>query len=450
MTDKDKKQEEYYKNHSHTSTQPIYVDEDTLREDQLHKLTKSKVFCILPWIHLHAFPNGQAYPCCLSDSHHPIGNLHNNTMQEVWNSTEYKQIRANMMNEIECKECVKCYEREQHGFISMRNDSNKNFGHHINLVDETTPDGQFDDFKIRYYDIRFTNLCNMSCRTCGGWFSSSWYNEEVEVFGPRDHPQFMYAGRDKDDMWNQMQEHIPYLEQIYFAGGEPLIMEEHYKVLKELVRLERFDVKLVYNTNFSKLNLKDENVLDYWKLFKSVSIGASLDAMGPRAEYIRKGTRWDDIVRNRERMLETCPDVDFYVSSTVSLYNIFHVPDFHRDWVDRGLLTPQDWNINILQGPDRERIDVLPAIYKEQAKEKILNHIYWLGPKDNLKRATNGYKSMLKFLTDDNKDWLLHEFFSVNDKLDAYRKENFENVFPEYQDLRSYCYNKWAKNNGVA
>jgi hypothetical protein len=111
------------------------------------------------------------------------------------------------------------------------------------------------------------------------------------IYLAKDYPQFMYAGRDKDDMWNQMQEHIPYLEQIYFAGGEPLIMEEHYNVLKELVRLKRFDVRLQYNTNFSRLNLKDENVLDYWKLFNNVSIGASLDAMGPRAEYIRKGTK---------------------------------------------------------------------------------------------------------------------------------------------------------------
>jgi sulfatase maturation enzyme AslB (radical SAM superfamily) len=85
-------------------------------------------------------------------------------------------------------------------------------------------------------------------------------------------------------MWEQMQEHIPYLEQIYFAGGEPLIMEEHYRILKELVKREMFNVKLIYNTNFSRLNLKDEDVLDYWKLFNNVSIGASLDAMGPRAE----------------------------------------------------------------------------------------------------------------------------------------------------------------------
>jgi len=445
MSDRDKQKDEYYKNHNYADSQPIYVEKDSISQEQMDKLTKSKVFCILPWIHLHAFPNGQAYPCCLSDSQYPLGNLHNNTMQEVWNSEEMKQLRHNMMNEVECKECTKCYEREQHGFISMRNDSNKNFGHHVTLLDKTTPDGTFDEFKIRYYDIRFTNLCNMSCRTCGGWFSSSWYNEEVELFGPRDHPQFMYAGRDKDDIWNQMQEHIPYLEQIYFAGGEPLIMEEHYKVLKELVRREMFDVRLQYNTNFSKLNLKDENVLDYWKLFKSVSIGASLDAMGPRAEYIRKGTKWDQIVRNREQMLEICPTVDFYVSSTVSIYNVLHVMDFHRDWVERGLIKAQDWNINILQGPDRERIDVLPEVYKEQVRKKILEHIEWLRPQDPLTRAIVGYESILSYMDSDNKDWLLHEFISTNDKLDVYRKESFEEVFPEYAELRSFCYDKWAK-----
>lgn len=432
------KQEEYYKKHTHKDTTPIYVSSNEVTNEQYKKLTESKVFCMLPWIHLHAFPNGQAYTCCMSESDTPLGNLHNNSMAEVWNSDGFKKIRHNMMNEIPNKECSKCYEREQHGFISMRQDTNKNFGQHIKLLDNTEPDGHFNEFKLRYYDIRFSNLCNMSCRTCGSWFSSSWYNEEGKLFGPRNHPQFMYAGKDKDDMWNQMQEHIPYLEQIYFAGGEPLIMEEHYQILKELVRLERFDVKLVYNTNFSKLNLKNENVLDYWKLFDNVSIGASLDGMGERAEYIRKGTKWDEILRNRELMLEQTPNVDFYVSSTVSLYNVGHIPDFHRDWADRGLIKPQDWNINILQGSERDRIDVLPQVYKDRFAEKILEHINWLSPKDHLKRATNGYKSLLNFMKDDDKSNLLVEFFRINDLLDIHRNERFVRVFPEYAELRSY------------
>lgn len=435
MSDKEK---DYYKNYNYNDRKPVYINESELRSDQLERLTESKVFCLIPWIHLHAFPDGRAYPCCLSDMNLPIGNLKKDTMKTVWNGDPYKNMRKNMLEEQPCKECTKCYEQEQSGFMSMRNSTNKNFGQHIGLVDNTLEDGTYEDFKIKYYDIRFSNLCNMSCRTCGSLFSSSWYNEETKLFGPRNHPQIMYAGRTEMDMWEQMQEHIPYVEQIYFAGGEPLIMEEHYRVLKELVRLERFDVRLIYNTNFSRLNLKDEDVLDYWAKFKSVSIGASLDAMGPRAEYIRKGTKWDDIVRNRKRMIEKCPNVDFYVSSTVSLYNAFHVMDFHKDWVEQGLLNPQDWNINILQSSSFQRIDVLPEEYKNKLEKKILEHIYWVGTKDRLKRATNGYKGMLNFMKQDDKTHLLSEFFRINDKMDNYRQDKFDEVFPEYKDLRSY------------
>lgn len=436
MSDKEK---DYYQNYNFNDRKPVFIDEDELRPDQLDKLVKSDVFCMMPWIHLHGFPDGRAYPCCHGSIDAPVGNLKKDTMEVIWNSTEYKSMRKNMLEETKCKECVNCYEQEASGFISGRNSANKHFGHHISLVDTTKDDGQFDEFKLRYYDIRFSNLCNMSCRTCGSLFSSSWYAEETKLFGARPHPQIMFAGQTENDMWEQLLPHIPYIEQIYFAGGEPLIMEEHYRLLTELVRQERFDVKIIYNTNFSRLNLKNDNVLEYWKLFDSVSVGASLDGMGPRGEYIRKGTKWDDIVRNRERMIETCPNVDFYVSSTVSLYNAFHISDFHKEWVNKGLINPQDWNINILQGPTRDRIDVLPAIYKQELEEKILQHIYWLGPKDKLKRATNGYKSMISYMQQNNNTHLLKEFFKINDQFDELRKETFQQVFPEYKDLRLYA-----------
>lgn len=436
------KEQEYYKNHNYHTRKPVYIKEEDLRKDQLARLVDSDVFCMIPWTHLHGLPDGRAYPCCLGEMDHPIGNLKENTMEEVWNDVPYKTMRTNMLAEKSCKECTKCYEQEASGFMSMRNSSNKNFGQHIALVDNTLADGTVEDFKLRYYDVRFSNLCNFSCRTCGSLFSSSWYTEETKVFGKRNHPQIMFAGKTEDDMWEQMLPHIPYLDQIYFAGGEPLIMEEHYRILKELVRQERFDVKLIYNTNFSRLNLKNEDVLDYWKLFNNVSVGASLDGSYTRGEYIRKGTKWNDIVRNRERMIEKCPSVDFYVSSTVSIFNLLHVMDFHREWVERGLIKAQDWNINILQGPDRDRIDVLPQYYKDLARDKINEHIEWLQPKDHLRRAVTGYESMIKFMDGGNKSHLLKEFFRINDLSDNYRKESFETTFPEYAQLRSYATTK--------
>jgi len=436
MTDKSKKLTAQHHNHNYNTRKPVYISEDDLTKKQLERLTESDYFCMIPWIHMHGIPDGRAYPCCLGEMHLPIGNFKENTMQEVWNGAPYKTMRQNMLNERPCKECNRCYEQEANGFFSMRESTNKNFGHNIAIVDKTKPDGSLDEFKLRYYDVRFSNLCNFSCRTCGSLFSSSWFAEETKLFGKLNHPQIMYAGKDEHDMWTQMQEHIPYLEQIYFAGGEPLIMEEHYRILEELVKREMFHVRLIYNTNFSHIRLKDKMVFEYWKLFDSVSVGASLDDSYARGEYIRKGTKWNEIVENRRKMMEICPNVDFYISSTVSIYNAWHVADFHREWVELGLIKPMDWNINILQSPERDRIDVLPIQFKDRIRQKIEQHIAWLEPQDKLQRATSGYKAIITFMYQDDKSHLLGEFFKVNDQTDAYRKERFETVFPEYTELR--------------
>lgn len=433
--------------YKYNSKFPTYVKPEELTEQQIQRLTESKSFCMMPWTHLHAFPNGDAYPCCLSISNHPVGNLHKNTMKEVWNDQPLRDMRVKMLADQPTKECVKCYEQEDMGFFSMRNSSNKAFGHHIGLVDDTKPDGTYEDFKLRYYDIRFSNLCNFKCRSCGSVFSSNWYQDEVKIYGPQPHPQIAIAGRDKDDMWEQMQEHIPHLEQIYFAGGEPLIMEEHYRILRELVKREMFHVRLQYNTNFSELKFKGQDVLELWKLFDNVSVGASLDGSYARGEYIRKGQNWKETVENRERMLEVCPDVDFYVSSTVSLFNLLHVPDFHREWVELGLIKPKDWNINILQGPDHQRVNILPQYYKDLARDKINNHITWLEPLDPVTRATNGYRSLINFMSQDKSNTtnendlggLIKEFIKRNYILDKFRGEDFYTTFPEYADLKKYA-----------
>ena len=428
----------HHKNHNYNTRKPVYIHEDDLTKSQTYKLIESKHFCMIPWTHMHGIPDGRAYPCCLGEMHLPIGNLKENTMAEVWNGTPYKQMRINMLEDHPSKECTRCYEQEENGFFSMRNSQNKNFGHHIALVDKTNDDGSLDDFKLRYYDIRFSNLCNFSCRTCGSLFSSSWFAEETKLFGKLNHPQIMFAGKEKDDMWEQMQEHIPYLEQIYFAGGEPLIMEEHYRILEELVKRKMFHVRLVYNTNFSHIRLKDKMVFEYWKLFDVVSVGASLDDSYLRGEYIRKGTDWEETVENRRKMIEICPNVDFYVSSTVSILNAWHLTEFHKEWVELGLIKAMDWNVNILQSPERDRIDVLPIQFKDRIKQRIEEHIVWLSPLDQLQRAISGYKAIITFMYQDDKSHLLTEFFKINDQTDSMRKETFEEVFPEYKELRDH------------
>jgi organic radical activating enzyme len=238
-----------------------------------------------------------------------VGNCKTNTMTEIWNSPEQKQLRQDMLTETKNDACGRCYEQEESGFFSGRQSANKHHGHHIHRTQNTEEDGQFNDFEMTYWDIRFSNLCNLSCRSCGHIFSSSWYKDQVQLAGPeweKNNSVLNYAGRFKTDMMEQLMEHLDHVEQIYFAGGEPLMMDEHYVILEELERRGRFDVRLIYNSNFTQVKLKDRMVFDYWKKFDSVAVGASLDAMGPRAEYIRKGTKWQTVEDNRRQMMEIC------------------------------------------------------------------------------------------------------------------------------------------------
>ena len=33
---------------------------------QKELLIDSDTFCMMPWLHIHAFPDGRAYPCCFA------------------------------------------------------------------------------------------------------------------------------------------------------------------------------------------------------------------------------------------------------------------------------------------------------------------------------------------------------------------------------------------------
>ena len=448
-----------------------------LTQQEEFLLKESKTFCIYPWIHLHAYPTGEAYPCCQAEmSVGSIGNCKQQSLEDIWTGQQLKTLRTNMLQEIASPTCARCYEQESSGFFSSRRSANKHHGHHIKKIN-TNP------FELTYWDIRFSNLCNLSCRSCGHIFSSSWHGDQKKVLltgywnnvkGPdwpenppmtfkqfeelpeivkdelknefggeilkhletvKTLPALLYSGKTETDMWEQLEPHLDCVEQIYFAGGEPLIMEEHYRILDELDRRGMHHVRLIYNTNFTQTDLKGRSVFDYWRRFESVSVGASLDAAGVRAEYIRHGTQWPQVVRNREEMLQVCPHVDFYISATLSILNALHLPDFHRDWVERGYIRAQDFNVNILQDPLHYRIDVARPAYKQMIQQRYQEHLAWLKPLDQLQRASVGFESAIKFMTNTDNSSLLDTFWSKTNELDRLRNETVLDVIPELMEL---------------
>jgi hypothetical protein len=135
-------------------------------------------------------------------------------------------------------------------------------------------------------------------------------------------------------------------------------------------------------------------------------------------------------------MMEVCPDVDFYISPTLSILNAWHLPDFHRSWVEKGLIKSQDLNVNILQDPAHLRIDIATAEYKEKIASSYQNHLDWLRPQDPLNRATVGFESAVNFMLSTDNSNLIPKFWSKMSELDRIRNEDLLSVIPELAELR--------------
>ena len=397
------------------------------------KLYNSKVFCMMPWVHTHIWPNGNAFPCCMSDSDIVYGNLNDNSLEEIWNNEKYKKLRKNMLNEKESPECTRCYEMEKSNIWTLRKNTNKYYISHWDRVETTQDDGSVEEVNMGYMDIRVSNICNFRCRTCGPELSSAWYEDHSKLYGqPPENPKMMNIANN-EKFWNELQPLLLTVEEACWAGGEPIITEEHYKILDFWIENKMKDVRLRYTTNFSNLYFKKKSILDYWNSFNDVRIAASLDGMGKRGELIRAGTEWDVIEDNRRQMIKECPDVYFEITPTVSIMNVYQLPDFHRNWVDRGLLEPNNIRVNMLTYPDYYRIQIIPKEERKKFIDKYNEHIKWIDDNFGKGVAKEGFMSILNFLEQKNYENLIPDFIDRNTPLDELRGESLFEVCPELE-----------------
>ena len=401
---------------------------------------------------MHAWPDGRAMPCCIADSDQPFGDLKNNTIEEVWNSDKYKELRKAMLQGKQLDACKRCYELESSTWIwTLRKNSNEWFGDkHFDLVEKTNEDGSIDEMRMAYMDVRFSNICNMKCRSCGPELSSLHAQEHGELYGKHEIANILNNNGStvvniakKNNYWENLQKYLPDVEEVYWAGGEPLITNEHYKILDNWIDTGKTDVRLRYTTNFSNMRYKSKSIYSYWEQFEDVQVSASLDANGPRAEFMRHGTNWQQIEQNRIEMLERVPHVHFEITPTISLYNVWNFPDFHIDWVERGLVDIDKCRLNVLTGPDFMRIDYIPEKYKRELRAKYIDYKKWAYEKcdseDMVREVLGHIDSVLQFMNMGKYNQeKLNQFFKKNHTLDVHRKEDFWAVFPELGWLREH------------
>lgn len=326
--------------------------------------TENKYFCILPWIHLHVSQNGRVSPCCNNNRY--LGDVQQSSIKEIWSGKQFEELRNQFKNNIPDKRCSHCYNIEASGKESMRQISNKKYAEEISRVENNNPEPI-------YLDIRFSNICNFKCKTCWHGNSSAWFEE-----GSKRNASDKRIIKAFTENFDEIIGFLDDVQEIYFAGGEPLIMEEHYQVLEELEKRELFDIELRYNTNFSNLNFKDKSILEVWKKFKKVHVSASIDAAFQLGENIREGFNWEQFLDNRKEMIEICPEVYFEIAPTVSNLNIFELPELHQTLVDKKLIGIDNIYLNFLERPIEYNLKALTKEETRKAKDLIQQHIEWL------------------------------------------------------------------------
>jgi len=408
-------------------------------------LEESETFCMIPWVSIHTTPTGQAAPCCISKScsdNIGIGNSNVNTLDELVNSPKMKQLRLDMIKGTKNPECANCHKHDAQGVPSFRTQSNTVWAKDLIQVVENTDlkTGKISNFKMKYFDVRFSNICNFKCRTCGSAFSTQWEQEDLksqELTGLPMYAVQLEKGNRKEFV-QEVLEHIPNMEVAYFAGGEPLITDEMYLMLEEMIRVGKTDIELRYNTNISNLKYKKKDIFKLWEHFsKPIQVFASVDHFGPRAEYIRHGTDWKQVEENIKR-LRKAPNVRFQVNSVLSVFNALTISHFYKYMIDNHYYVPSSpvWTLYNMGSPEHVSVHVLPPDYKEQVVQQLeltIKYMEDLGFSDG---HTQQIKNCIPWvLSKDTWDEQKKDFKEEIHRLDALRGEDFTVTFPELANL---------------
>jgi len=400
-------------------------------------------FCIIPWLHLNVNPYGDVLQCCISSSSGEVGHLRDSTLSEIWNNDKMKALRLQLLAGEKPASCHKCFEQEDNGMVSFRQGINQRYEPHLNsIVTSTNSDGSLDEMNLRYWDFRFSNLCNMKCRTCCHDFSSAWHADMIKLDGPTSVPDnsvINVTDTSVDDLHRVLDEQIDCVEEIYFAGGEPLLMDEHYYILEKLIQRGRRDVRLRYNSNILKIRHKHWDNIELWKNFDSVTVFASLDGIGARAEYIRHGSVWQTIDENIKRLI-AAPSVTLYAAPTVQVLNLLHLPDLIDSLLAYGIPMLNIRVNNVLTTPDYFHINTFSNSYKELARAQFDAHVQKQTDTEIAADLEQQYASILSYMGSYGKrkpsDVVesRQEFNRMIAAIDRIRSENFHETFPELAD----------------
>ncbi len=375
------------------------------------KYIKSNV-CPLPWTHLEIDVNGGASPCCLYKGSIPDVKVYEQSLKTIQKNEYMEKLRQKFKNGERPLSCESCWQEEDAGKTSKRMNSIYKMR---NSLKDWTPNSEP---ALKFIDFKLGNVCNLKCRICGSWSSSKWAQEELD-YGenpiarknlteggwPKKHPKF----------FEDVKEDLADAEYFEFTGGEPFMIQNHFKILEYCVEkgyAKNQDIH--YNTNGTQLPPRE--IFDLWKNFKRVEIAFSIDDVGEQFQYQRHPANWKEVNYNLNQFkIYQTANMEFQICTTISIFNIFSLAKIAL-WVRN--FNPKFFYVNTCFDPDYFNIQTLPKQIKN-----IVNSRYSM---------LTDFQPTLRFMNSAHRDSeeIREQRKARILQTDKYRKENFGDVFP--------------------
>ena len=356
-------------------------------------------FCVLPWISLEASPIGTVRPCCLAeeeitDNAGEKFNLATASFEGIQNSHYMQKLRQGFIDQKQPQTCRKCFREERSGRTSKRMHTLDRLKHIL----EDHIDWTVDAKPLLFLDLKLGNICNLKCRICGSWSSSTFATEELgwlrrgEEKKDSLHYQMLKQGawpRENQQFWNEIDQVVDQIRYIEFTGGEPFMIREHFDMLQGLVdRGIAGQVEIHYNTNGTQW---PEGAKEIWRHFKCVEIAFSIDDIGARFEYQRSNAIWTEVVANINRfktLRDNHSNIQLQFCCTVNVFNVYYLKEL-ADFV-----YAQDFDFvywNMMHEAYYFSISTLP----ELAKQAIAQHLQSANGTDLVKKE---FKQIVEFM----------------------------------------------------
>ena len=322
--------------------------------------------CAIPFIEAFTNDRGGYRNCCDTDPQ--LHSQPGETLIQWWTGQPMQDFRGKFSESLPL-ECHRCELQESVQGRSFRTAVNKTVD--IDNLTVTWPSR---------WNIIFGNICNLACWTCSE-YASSVIEQHKRTIGilpanfvdPQEHFEQNWPEL-KQSILSSYDHHSEVT--LTILGGEPLYNPLVLDFLGELIKLGySLRTKLEFHTNATKYTAKVDRLLAKGN-WQYVCAFLSLDAVGAKAEWLRYGSRWDDIVNNVAKFKQAADYVE--VQCILSVLNIGDLPSLNQFCVQQSiplkimtLADPKHMSLSAWSGSELIKRSVLADIGFEQYYDVI-------------------------------------------------------------------------------